>query len=242
MAKPKLVVRSHQPHRTGVILGVSLVGLLLGSFVLYEWGRYRGGYDGLRADRAQRALFDELDELKRSNGALREEIAMLTMSRNVDREAYLRVEASLGELQEQIQAQREQLVFYRGIVSPADGARGLRIENLVVTPGASQSEYRLKLTLVMAAARHDKSVSGSVELALEGARNGVPTRYALGDLLTGDVLDPKIGFSFRYFQNLERELQLPSGFVPDRVMVEVNPKGRSAEVIRQAFEWTVQST
>lgn len=242
MANPKLVVRSHKPRRTGVILAAALVGLSLGAFVLYEWGRYRGGYDGLRADRAQRALLDEVEELKRSNGALREEIAMLTMSRDVDREAYLRVENSLAQLQGQIQQQREQLAFYRGIVSPADGARGLRIDKLVVLPGASQSEYRLKLTLVMAAARHDANVSGSVEMALEGARDGVQVRYSLGDLMTDEVGDAKMGFSFRYFQNVERDLQLPSGFVPDRVMVEVNPKGRSARVIRQTFEWTVQST
>ena len=94
----------------------------------------------------------------------------------------------------------------------------------------------------MAAARHDKSVSGSVDLAVEGARDGVPVTYSLDDLVAGDVSDSKMDFSFRYFQNMERELQLPNGFVPDRVMVEVNPKGRSAKVIRQAFEWTVQST
>lgn len=242
MANPKLVVRSHQPRRTGAILGVSAVSLLIAAFVLYEWGRYRGGYDGLRADRERRALLDESEELKASNNALREEIAMLTMSRDVDREAYARVEGSLGELQAEIQAQREQLAFYRGIVSPADGARGLHIQNLTVSPGAAASEYRLKLTLVMAAARHDRSVSGNVDLALEGARDGKQVSYALSDLMIGDVAGPKMGFSFRYFQNFERELQLPDGFVPDRVMVEVSPKGRSAKAIRQAFEWSVQST
>lgn len=242
MAKSKLVVRSHQPRRTGVILGSALIGLLLASFVLYEWGRYRGGYDGLRADRERRALLDEVDELKRSNSRLREEIALLSTSKDVDREAYHRVEDTLAGLEGQIQQQREELAFYRGIVSPTDGTRGLHIQELRVMPGAADSEYRLRLVLVMAAARHDKSVSGSVALALEGAHNGVPVSYPLADLLIGEAKDAKMGFSFRYFQNFERELQLPEGFEPDRVMVEVNPRGRSAKVIKQAFEWSVQST
>jgi hypothetical protein len=242
MANQKLVVRTHQPRRMGLIVASSVIGLLFASFVLYEWGRYRGGYDGLRADRERRALLDELEELKTGNSALREEIAMLTMSRDVDREAYLRVESSLGELQSEIQTQREQLAFYRGIVSPADGTSGLQIQDLTVSPGAAQSEFRLTLTLVMAAARHDKSVSGNVDLALEGARDGVQVSYPLSDLLIDEADSPKMGFKFRYFQNFERELQLPDGFVPDRVMVEVNPKGRSAKAIRQAFEWSVQST
>lgn len=242
MAKRKLVVRSHQPRRTGIILGVTAIATLLAGYVLYEWGRYRGGYDGLRADRERRALLDEVDELKRANGRLREEIALLSTSKDVDREAYLRVEDTLADMQGQIQKQREELAFYRGIVSPTDGTRGLHIQELRVTPGAAESEYRLRLVLVMAAARHDKSVSGNVDLSVEGARNGVPISYPLSELLIGESKDAKIGFSFRYFQNFERELQLPEGFEPNRVMVEVNPKGRSAKVIKQAFEWSVQST
>ncbi|MEM6640595.1 MAG: DUF6776 family protein [Pseudomonadota bacterium] len=245
MSQPKLVVRSHQPRRLGVLLGVGGVAFLLVAFVLYEWGRYKGGYDGLRADRERRALLDELDEVKSSNRALREEIAMLTMSRDVDHEAYLRVESSLSDLQSTIQEQREQLAFYRGIVSPKDGASGLQIQELVVSEGPVDSEYRLNLTLVMAAARHDRSVSGSVEVALEGAHNGEPARFLIGDLLSsepGDAKGADLAFKFRYFQRFERDLQLPAGFVPDRVTVEVNPKGRSAKVIRRAFEWSVQST
>ncbi|MEO1576887.1 MAG: DUF6776 family protein [Pseudomonadota bacterium] len=245
MANPKLVVRSHQPRRTGVLLAVGGIALLFSAFVLYEWGRYKGGYDGLRADRERRALLDELDELKSSNSALREEIAMLTTSRDVDREAYVRVESSLASLQETIQQQREQLAFYRGIVSPADGASGLQIQDLVVSPGPAGSEYRLNLTLVMAAARHDRSVSGSVVVALEGAHNGEPVSYPINELLVsepGDAKSADLAFKFRYFQKFEHDLQLPDGFVPDRVMVEVNPRGRSAKAIRQAFEWTVQST
>lgn len=242
MANQKLVVRSHQPRRTGVLLACGGLALLFSSFVLYEWGRYKGGYDGLRADRERRALLDELDELKSSNSALREEIAMLATSRDVDREAYLRVESSLSSLQGTIAQQREQLAFYRGIVSPADGASGLQIQELVVSQGSADSEYRVKLTLVMAAARHDRSVSGSVDVALEGAHNGAPATYPIDELLVGDAKGPDLAFKFRYFQNFERELQLPEGFVPDRVMVEVNPKGRSAKAIRRAFEWSVQST
>jgi hypothetical protein len=136
--------------------------------------------------------------------------------------------------------QREELAFYRGIVAPADGSSGLKIQELSVTAGPASSEYRLRLVLVMASARHDRSVSGSVSLALEGAHDGNPVSYSLEELV-GDS-DAAIGFSFRYFQDFERELTLPAGFVPDRIMVEVNPKGRSAKVIRQAFEWSVQTS
>ena len=240
MANPKLVVRSHQPRRAGVLWAVGVVLLVASAYVLYEWGRYRGGYDGLRADREQRALIDELAELQQENTVLREEIALLSTARDVDSEAYERVESTLADLQSQIQMQKEELAFYRGIVAPADGSSGLKIQELSVTPGLAGREYRLRLVLVMASARHDRSVSGSVSLELEGARNGSPATYKLSELV-GDS-NAAIGFSFRYFQDFERELTLPAGFVPDRIMVEVTPKGRSAKVIKQTFEWSVQTS
>ncbi len=242
MANSRLVVRSHQPRRTGVIWAVGIVSLLASAYVLYEWGRYRGGYDRIHADRERRALVDELAELQSSNTALREEIALLTMSKDVDREAYLRVENTLADLQSQIQNQREELASYRGIVSPADGSSGLKIQEVKVMPGAANGEYRLRLVLVMAAARHDRSVSGSVSLALEGDRDGTPTSYPLADVLSDEAKSSELGFNFRYFQDFERELVLPDGFTPSRIMVEVNPKGRAAKVIKQSFEWSVQST
>ena len=62
------------------------------------------------------------------------------------------------------------------------------------------------------------------------------------DVLSDEGESAQLGFNFRYFQDFERELVLPDGFIPRRIMVEVNPKGRAAKVIKQSFEWSVQTT
>ena len=65
----------------------------------------------------------------------------------------------MGELQAQIQAQEEELVFYRGIVSPQDGVAGLRIQSLEVLPGDGENRYLLRLLLVQAIV-HSRRVAG----------------------------------------------------------------------------------
>ncbi|NND59449.1 MAG: hypothetical protein HKN49_04200 [Gammaproteobacteria bacterium] len=239
MHKSKLVVKPHRPRRARVVWLTLSLAAVLGGFILYEYGQYRGGFNQRAADQQAAALNARIVALNTENDRLRQRIATLETSLQVDHEAYDKVENTLADLQAEIQAQREELAFYRGIVSPPDGATGLQIREMELTEGPQASLYRVRLVLVQAS-RHDRRVSGVVSLSVEGARNGAPVTYSLADLSPGD--NTPLGFSFRYFQDLEQELVLPEGFVPDRVNVEVSPRGRRAQVIRRSFDWAVQQS
>ncbi len=49
------------------------------------------------------------------------------------------MEKNLADLQAQVLKHREQLTFYRGIVSPEDGIGGLRIQRFQVLSGGAPS-------------------------------------------------------------------------------------------------------
>ena len=242
MAKHKLVVKPHQPKRLGVIVAVALVFTVGLAFLMYEYGRYRGGYDGRDARETELRLNQQLNAASEANVGLREKIALLETSKDVDREAYSQVETTLGDLQQQIQQQKEELAFYRGIIAPEDGKRGLKIQEFALSPAGAESEFRMRLVLVQAAAKQDRRISGSVKMSIEGARNGAQTSYDIKELLSETESGGPMLFSFRYFQNLEKNVVLPNGFVPQRVNVEVSPKGRTADVIKRSFEWAVKSS
>ena len=239
MHKSKLVVKPHRPRRVRVMWSLFLLAALIGGYLLLEYGQYRGGFNRGAATRQVDQLNSDITALSAENDRLRERIALLETSLQVDHEAYNQVEETLGDLQQEIQEQREELAFYRGIVSPPDGTTGLRIREFELSSMPQSSLYRVRLVLVQAS-KHDRRVSGVVSLTVDGARNGMPVSYALADLMpdSGKPLD----FSFRYFQDIERDLVLPSDFVPDRVNVEVNPRGRGAKIIRQSYDWTVQQS
>ena len=106
---------------------------------------------------------------------LKEEITLLETHRDIDREAYKEVEESLLTLQAKIQEQQDAIAFYRGIVSPADGNKGLRVQDLKLTRGKDEREFNLRLVLVQAM-KHDRKVSGDVNLSVQGSQDGVDRR------------------------------------------------------------------
>ncbi len=238
MQNPRLIVRSHQPRRLWILRSLAVAGVMILAFGIFEFGHMDGGFQRMAAVRDQSVAQATIDDLEQENARLRDRIALVQTSRDIDSQAYKQVESHLTELQAQILEQREELEFYRGIVSPADGASGLKIQEFKIMSGAESSLYRLRLVLVQAM-KHDRRVSGVVKLSIDGARDGQPIRFSLGELTPEAAGGGPLAYSFRYFQDFEHDVILPTGFVPDRVNIEVSPKGRSARTIRRSYDWTV---
>lgn len=215
---------------------VILVLAAVGGYLVYEFGRIQAGYDLVDAASERRAYEQRIDTLDDEISALKEQVAMLETHREIDREAYREVEASLTELQAKIQEQRDAIAFYRGIVSPADGNKGLRVQDLKLTRGKNEREYHIRLVLVQAL-KHDRKVSGDVNLTIEGDLDGVEKTFSYAELLPEEG-EAAWAFSFRYFQDFNRQVVLPDGFTPQRVRVEVQSKTRSISSIEESFAWT----
>ncbi len=216
--------------RSVVVLLVAISG-----YLVFEFGRISAGYDVVEAGNVVQAYVDHIQTLDTEIIELKQEIAILETNREVDRESYREVEASLTQLQAKIQEQRDAIAFYRGIVSPSDGNSGLRVQDLKLTRGKAEREFNVRLVLVQAM-KHDRKVSGDVSLSVLGIQDGVETTYALAQLLP-DEADGAWVFSFRYFQDFDRQLVLPDGFTPESITVEVRSKTRSISSIEESFAW-----
>ncbi len=213
-----------------------IAALIIGAgYLVFEFGRIQAGYDIIEAGKERDAYENTIAGLEGRIVALKEEIAMLETHREVDREAYREVEASLTELQAKIQEQQDAIAFYRGIVSPKDGNAGLRVQDFRLSRGASEREYNIRLVLVQAM-KHDRKVSGDVSLRIAGLQNGEEKSYTYDDLRPAEE-DRKWAFSFRYFQDFDRQLVLPDGFEPESVTVEVQSRTRSIASIEESFSW-----
>jgi hypothetical protein len=202
---------------------------------VFEYGRISAGYDTVDAANQRGALEAHIAALDGEIEALKQEVALLETHREIDREAYKEVESSLITLQAKIVEQQDAIAFYRGIVSPADGKPGLRVQDFKLTRGNEEREFNLRLILVQAM-KHDRKVSGDVALSVEGSENGEAKSYALSELLPPDA-DEAWPFSFRYFQDFDRQIVLPDGFTPERIHVEVRSRTRSISSIEESFAW-----
>src|SRR5262245_37612839 len=216
-----------------LVLAVLVAGGSL--YLAYELGQYQSGYSILDHRRERAQLTQQLADEKGVSDELRRQLAIGETASEIDRATYAQVETTLADLQAQIQTQEEELVFYRGIVSPQDRVAGLRIQSLEALPGDGERRYLVRLLLVQAI-QHRARVSGAVKLQLEGLQDGQMASFDAAELVApGETYD--MAYEFRYFQGLEAELALPVGFEPQRMTVEILPNEARAEHINQTFEW-----
>ena len=239
MSRHKMVVRPHRPLRNGVVytvLGVLVTASIVGAF---EFGRLRAGFDSGDSQRALMTAQNEAESLAGQNRELRERIALLERSSEIDREAREQVQVNLSAMQDEVLELREELAFYRGIVSPEDAQAGLRIQSFKLASRQSTDLFHFRLVLIQAI-KHDRRATGRVEVTFHGVQNGEPVSIPLQQLVTGDL--DEISYSFKYFQDFEGDIRLPAGFAPARVDIAVLPGGRAADAIRRTIDWSEASS
>lgn len=221
--------------RSWIMRAAIAVAIVVGVYLVFEFGRIQANYNIADAIEEKQGYNSEIDGLENRISVLKQEIALLETHREIDQEAYKVVEANLIDLQRKIQEQRDAIAFYRGIVSPSDGGRGLRVQDFKVTRGKDERQFHMRLVLVQVM-QHDRSVKGEVEFSLEGSQDGVATTYSLEDLLPTDAKS-NWPFAFRYFQDFDRVLILPAGFTPEKINIEVKSRTKSIASVKQSFLW-----
>lgn len=209
------------------------------AYLLFELGRWQAGYSMLERRREAEAARRTVAEQARTIDELRRQVAILETSTSIDRETYSQLERTLTELEAKLQAQEEELAFYRGIISPPDGESGLRIQSVDVEPANGEQRYTLRLVLMQAIAQN-RRVAGVVRCTVTGSRDGETLELDLEEISANGGVS-ELAYGFRYFQGLEQELVLPEGFVPVSIEVEVRPTEPRGDPFTQTFEWAAVS-
>ncbi len=232
------VVKARTPWKTGVLWTLVSVVLLATGWTLFEYGRFSAGFDSIDARKERRQLLDFQTDLQRQISDLREEKAILERAQQIERQAYNELDLSLKTLQGEILELKEELAFYRGIVSPKDASTGLRLQRFEIEPNGQQRGYHYKVVLTQVL-KNDRQAYGQVNLQIEGLQNGASKILALRDVTAKRIKD--LDYKFKYFQNLEGDMVIPEGFSPLRATATVDPGGRSRdEQIEKTIEWSTE--
>lgn len=223
-----------------VYLWMTVAALLLlattGGYLLFRLGaNYAGGaLDSCssRLDVLQRQLADAGTD----NAELRQQLAIVQRSSEIDRRATLEVRNDFARLQDKMQALRKELAFYRGIVSPADGkAPGLSIQRFDLKRTATSGRYSYNLMLTQVKA-NDRYAQGVVEIDVDGLQDGDSKVLSFDSLRLGDRKAMK--FKFRYFQDFEGEIELPAGFTPRQLVIRARTQGKGQPPdVEKTMDW-----
>ncbi len=227
------IVRQHRPVRDLVLAGVAAIAMGASAYALYmnasAWAREE--LSVLSEERDE--LMITVEALREGNTALRERVAILERAQQVEGKAYEDVDVHLRSLQDEVLALKEEIAFYRGIVS-AGKEKGLKIQTFVVDKESSSGAYRFQLVLTQHLKRV-RMISGTVKLNIVDEQNGKPRRLMLSDMSGQQAKSLK--FEFKFFQRIEGRFTLPDGFKPDRLQIQVVSKGKKPASVEKSFEW-----
>lgn len=240
-AKHQIIIQQHRPWRKPALVAGAAAAIALSAFALYTYTRANTVSDFARSQLEVEKLRDERRQLTHDLRAALKEVATLKdhvvyteRSGEIDTQACDTVKGSLGGLQKEVSDLREQLAFYRGIVSPDLARAGVRIYDLKLIPGANPQAFRYELALIQSV-RHERRIGGSINLFIEGMRLGVRQTLRWEEVANGDAKN--LLFSFKYFEEFSGNLTLPEGFKPIRVTAKLVTDVEGAPAVEDQFDW-----
>lgn len=226
-----LVIKQRYSPRIKLLIAVIVaVVLLISAGLIYNYGLDRAGFERQNAEQTQQTLQDEMRRLQDQNKDLQESLARSERTIQMDQTAYQDLDKSLKASAQEIVKLREELNFYRNIISPADKKSGLRIQNLYIESAGGTNQFRYKLVLIQAL-KHERSVQGRASFEISGMQVGEDVVLKVPGANERPIL-----VNFKYFQDIEGKLDLPRNFQPKRVKVTITTPGGTF-VAEATYNW-----
>lgn len=229
------VVRRRPWYSAGLALILLSLGVIAAGLA-YHNGRDEGLALKIEVVKERDQMRDQLNAGAVLVSTMRQEIADLKLGSEVDLRATNDVRLSIEKMQHNIAGLEEEIRFYKGVMLPNVEEKGLRIERLDINLTKDPSKLRYRLVLTQVVEKHE-FIQGTVEISLLGMQGDL-TRSVNLDKVAG-LKSNVIRFRFRYFQNIDGEMTLPSEFRPTEVLVVARSSGRNTRRLERKFEWLV---
>jgi hypothetical protein len=178
----------------------------------------------------------QIELLEARRGRLREQVAALQRASQIDQEAIRQVREALRESRSGYLEMEKELNLLRGIVETGVKSEGLYIQGFRLDKGDRPASYRFRFTVTQALKSAGTAV-GWITLSLEGEQGGEARELTLKEL-TGET-DDKLKMRFRHFQDVDGLIEIPEGFSPQQVVVEINPTNNRLPKVNERFDWQV---
>ena len=225
-----VVIRQrYAPHTKLLIATIISVVVLGGAGLAYNHGLKRAGLVRTSLDEHAETMAGEVKRLDGENQNLRDALARASRALQMNETTYGELDKALKESATEIARLREELAFYRNMVSSGSRASGVQVQSLTIQRGVAPNAFRYKLVIVQTR-RPEVAVKGQVRLAVTGTRSGREETIAI----SGAGGKPA-ALNLRNMQIIEGEMRFPEGFEPTGISVSVAPG--NARAMDQNYSW-----
>ncbi len=216
----KVAVRSQQPWYWQWIFAIILMLLgYLAGYMHFGGGDYRG-------------LINSVNRLIMDNQSLEAKTVYRERQLQVERAAQQSLAGELAALQDESMRLKEELAFYKGILSGNTAKAELKLHSFKVNKGKLPNQYEYHVLLIQAG-RHDKMATGELKLTMNGLRNGEAVSLPLHD--GTDIIDPA-KVNFKYYQRIDGQFLVPEDVELVTIEASLTETGVSQPKLRQKAE------
>ncbi len=237
-SKRKAIVkidRSWEPGTSNFWLLSAVSALVLvtagAAFLLYWYNTNEPGMS--RFEPEVRELRQQVEFYKAENEELTTDLARAERSGAIDKEASKQLQTTIIERENKIRTLKEEVSFYKSIVNPKGGKKGLGIKEFSLADTSVENSYRFVLVATQSAGK--KAVKGRIIIRLQGHKDGDSVTLGWKDFSVEGKKSPY--FKFQYFQKFEGSIVLPEDFEPENVLVRLVPEGKKVDVLQQSYSW-----
>lgn len=237
---PRLMVAPYRPYFRLVLgLGTAFFVVLV-AFGSYFLGTYHGTALDSRAAAERDQLQRELAAKTEEATALSQQVANLTLASEVDRASSEDVRSQVIGLRGKIAALEEDIAFYRGLMAPTESRSGLTIGSVDIISTGVPRRYDFKVVVQQLATNH-QVLNGSLTVKVVGYDGQTVRSISLRDL-SPQVDEDSVKLRFKYFQNIEGQIELPEGFEPERIELQAKSTGSNGTSVEEKFGWLVHES
>jgi hypothetical protein len=226
----RMKVVAHRPLRTAVMALVAMLVAVAIGFFGFWMGRHHGISDSTGIVATDESSAQRIVELERK-------LADVQLSQVVDGDADESLRQTIKSLRDELSASQDEVLFYRQLMAPSEAQRGLRVEKLELTPGATPAEVKYHLLLTQVAEKNDWA-AGTVTVDVVGTSDNEQVVLPLTEMT--QVESYPLPFKFRYFQDFTGTLTIPDGLKPEQVVVLAAMAGKDGKRVQKTFSWTLE--
>ena len=207
---------------------MALLLLVVAAVAFGGWGAWRSF--GPQPANAGERLRDQGDRIE----SLEQQVATLTRSDQISRQANADLQGTLAERDEEIASLRADVAFYERFVGATAQRHGLSLHELVLEPQRDPQLWHFVATLTQNLNRGAVN-TGRLQLSVEASEDGRMRKLPWSELRQQQDA-PGVAYSFKYFQQVEGDILLPEGVRPVRVVARLVPV--SGASLEKSFTWS----
>lgn len=158
------------------------------------------------------------------------QLAMAERQLQVERATRSNALKEMALLQDEIMQLKEDVAFYKGILTERGGSGTPRFQGVKITRTSNPAEYRYEISLEQTRSQA-KSMRGSLHLTLQGIQDGknVSRIVDLGERQAGMMVN------FKKYRQVQGVFSIPESMQAKNLLVEFIEAGAARPTLSQAF-------